>query len=184
MIQKEQNKTFSKKEKKKNLHKELKEYQEKYLRLLADLENSRKRMQKEKSETIRFAIENTICDFLPALDNFENALKLSEKAPEEIQKWATGFKMILSQFRDVLHSNGIVAYHSEGNLFDPHFHEAMELIETTEHPDGMILEEFAKGYKSGTRTLRASRVKVAKSPSSLAEETNKTDETKRGNNDE
>lgn len=177
----EEKTSSSKKEKKKDLQKELKEYQDKYLLLLADLENARKRMQKEKQETIRFAIENTICDFLPALDNFENALKFSEKSSEEIQKWAQGFQMILSQFRDILHNNGIVAYHSEGNLFDPHFHEAMEVVETTEHPEGLILEEFAKGYKSGTRTLRAARVKVAKSPLSLTEDTQKLDETKRGN---
>ncbi|MBN1914851.1 MAG: nucleotide exchange factor GrpE [Parachlamydiales bacterium] len=183
MSEEEKNESHSQKENKKALQQELKEYKEKYLRLLADAENSRKRLQKEKQETIRFAIENTISDFLPALDNFENALKFSEQASEEVQQWATGFTMILSQFRDVLHNNGIIPFYTKGNMFDPHEHEAMEIVETSEHPDGTILEEFAKGYKSGNRTLRAARVKVAKSPVS-PQENNQLDETKRGNNNE
>jgi len=141
------------------------DYKDKYLRMLADAENTRKRLQKEKYETLRFSIENTILDFLPILDNFENALKFSQNASEDVKNWAMGFQMILSQFRDLLHNNGIVAFHSEGNLFDPHFHEAMEIVETEEHPDGTILEEYAKGYKSEQRTIRPARVKVAKKPS-------------------
>lgn len=141
---------------------EAQDFKEKYLRLLADMENTRKRLQREKEETVRYAIENTISDFLPALENFENALKFSSKASEEVQRWASGFQMILMQFRDVLHNNGIIAYHSEANLFDPHFHEVMEIVETNEHPDGMILEEYTKGYKSASRTLRPAKVKIAK----------------------
>ena len=138
------------------------DYKDKYLRMLAETENTRKRIQKEKHETIRFAIENTICEFLPALDNFENALKFSNASSEEVKNWATGFQMILGQFRDVMHNHGIVAFHSEGNIFDPHFHEAMEIVETDREPDGTILEEYAKGYKSQKRTIRPARVKVAK----------------------
>ena len=147
------------------------EYKNKYLRALAEAENSRKRLQKEKHETIRFAIENTINDFLPIFDNFENALKFAQSSSDEIKNWATGFQMILSQFRDVLHDNGIVAFHSEGNIFDPHFHEAVEIVETNEYPDGTILEEYSKGYKSEKRTIRAAKVKVAKATLSEAEET-------------
>lgn len=139
-------------------------YKDKYLRTLAELENTRKRMQKEKLETLRFAIENTICDFLPILDNFENALKFSKEASEEVKNWANGFQMIHSQLKELLHSNGIVPFHSKGNIFDPNFHEAMEIIENHEHPDGMILEELSKGYKSSTRTVRPAKVKVSKKP--------------------
>lgn len=156
--------TKSKKIKKEKKQKEHIDYKDKYLRTLAELENSRKRIQKEKHETIRFAIENTIVEFLPAVDNFENALKFSKGASDEVQKWATGFQMIHSQLRDVLHNHGIVAFHSEGNQFDPHFHEAMEVVETEEHADGTILEEYAKGYKSENRIIRPAKVKVAKKP--------------------
>ncbi|MBI5346057.1 MAG: nucleotide exchange factor GrpE [Chlamydiae bacterium] len=146
------------------LQKELKETQDKYLRTLAELENMRKRLQKEKQEMIGFAIENTICEFLPLLDNFENALKFAQIASNEVKGWASGFQMLLTQFRDVIHNHGIVAFHSEGNLFDPAFHEAMEVVESNDHPDCSIIEEFAKGYKSANRTIRPAKVKVCKKP--------------------
>ncbi len=60
--------------------------------------------------------------------------------------------MILSQFKEVLHNHGIVSFHSEGNTFDPELHEAVEIVETTDYPDGTILHEFTKGYKSASRT--------------------------------
>lgn len=138
------------------------DYQEKYLRCLADLENTRKRMQKEKQQTVHFAIENSIGEFIPLIDNFENALNFAKNASDEVKNWAAGFQMILSQFRDILHNHGIVAYHSEGNLFDPHNHEAVEIVETNEYPEGTIIEEFAKGYKSKSRVIRPAQVKVAK----------------------
>ncbi len=140
------------------------DYKDKYIRTLAEMENLRKRLQKEKLETISYVVENTISEFLPVLDNFENALKFASSSSEEIKKWASGFQMIITQFRDVLYSHGIVAFHSEGNHFDPHFHEAMEIVETNEHSDGTILEEFSKGYKSENRVIRPAKVKVAKKP--------------------
>ena len=144
------------------LQEELQEYKNKYLRVLAELENTRKRMQKEKQDTVRFGIENAIAEFLPVIDNFENALKFADHSSEELKNWASGFQMILSQFKDVLHNHGIVAFHSEGNLFDPHHHEAVEIVHSDEHPDGSILQEFSKGYKSATRTIRPAHVKVSK----------------------
>jgi molecular chaperone GrpE len=139
-------------------------WKDKYLRTLAEQENMRKRMQKEKQEMISFGIENAISEFLPAIDNLENALRFGMSAEGVVKNWAIGFEMILSQFKEVLYNHGIVSFHSEGNLFDPTYHEAVEIVETTEHPDGMIMHEFTKGYKSATRTLRAARVKVAKHP--------------------
>lgn len=156
---------MSHKEKKNKIHKlqeELKETQNKYLRLLAELENTRKRMQKEKSEALTFAIENTIAEFLPPIDNFENALNFAKESSEEVKNWAMGFQMILSQLKDVLHNHGIVAFHSIGNIFDPHYHETLEIIETNDHPEGSIIEEFAKGYKSTNRIIRPAKVKVTK----------------------
>jgi molecular chaperone GrpE len=162
---------------------ELKECQNKYLRLLADQENTRRRLYKEKQDTVKFAIENTVTEFFPILDNFENALNFAQNSSKEVQQWASGFQMILSQFRDVLHNHGIVAFHSTGNIFDPHYHEAMEIVETHDHPDGTILDEFAKGYKSGNRTIRPARVKVAKTPQEeLTEETKKDAEKADKNN--
>lgn len=143
-------------------------WKDKYLRALAEQENMRKRIQKEKQEMVSFGIENSIAEFLPAIDNFENALRFAESAAGEVKNWAIGFEMILSQFKEVLYNHGIVSFHSEGNTFDPQVHEAVEIVETTEHPDGTIMHEFTKGYKSATRTIRPARVKVAKHPQTIA----------------
>lgn len=142
-------------------------WKEKYLRALAEQENMRKRIQKEKHEMVSFGIENAISEFLGAIDNFENALRFAENGSKEVKNWAIGFEMILSQFKEVLHNHGIVSFHSEGNTFDPQFHEAVEIVETTEHPDGTIMHEFTKGYKSSARTIRPARVKVAKLPQAV-----------------
>lgn len=153
---------MSQKEKTQKLEEELEEMQNKYLRTLAELENTRKRMQKEKSESLTFAIENTIAEFLPLIDNFENALNFASESSEEVKNWALGFQMILTQFKDVLHNHGVVAYHCLGNIYDPHYHEAMEIYETNDHPDGSIIEEFAKGYKSVNRVIRPAKVKITR----------------------
>jgi len=139
-------------------------FKDKYFRLLAETENMRKRMQKEKQEMIRFGIENAIAEFLPTIDNFENALRFADQASGEIKSWAIGFQMILSQFKEVLHNHGITAFHSEGNSFDPAYHEAVEIVETEEYTEGVVLQEFTKGYKSPSRVIRPARVKVAKRP--------------------
>jgi molecular chaperone GrpE len=143
------------------------DWKDKYLRAIAEMENMRKRMQKERHEVARFGIENAVGEFLPAIDNFENALRFAEAASGEIKSWAMGFEMILAQFKEVLHNYGIVSFHSEGNTFNPQYHEAVEIVETTDAPDGTILHEFTKGYKSASRTIRPARVKVAKHPQKI-----------------
>ncbi|NGX34211.1 MAG: Protein GrpE [Candidatus Anoxychlamydiales bacterium] len=155
---------MSKKDKNQKPLEEIRELQNKYLHTLAELENTRKRMQKEKTESLSFAIENTISEFLPLIDNFENALNLANDSSEEVKNWAMGFQMILSQLKDVLHNHGIVPYHSVGNNFDPHLHDAVEILETNDHEPGSVIEEFAKGYKSTSRVIRPARVKVTKKP--------------------
>jgi len=163
---------------------ELKECKDKYLRLLAEQENLRKRLQKENQEIVRYAIENTISDVIPIIDNFENALNFAKESTPEVKQWAAGFQMLLGQFKDVLHNNGIVAYHSVGNHFDPHYHEAVEIVETFDHPDNTILEEFAKGYKSQNRTIRPARVKVAKHPPKSTDEVSKDQPINQENKEE
>ncbi len=140
------------------------DYKEKYLRLLAEIDNTRKRMQKEKQEMTRFAIENVISELLVPIDNLENALQFADKMSEDVRNWAQGFHMILNQFKDVLENNGVAAFESEGTAFNPDLHEAIESEETAEKPEGTILKEYIKGYRSGDRTVRPARVKVAAAP--------------------
>lgn len=137
-------------------------WKDKYLHAIAEMENMRKRMQKERYEMSKFGIEGAIGEFLPAMDNFENALGFSEQGSVEVKNWAKGFEMILSQFKEVLNNHGIHTFHSEGTFFDPLMHEAVEIVEAEDGPDGMIIHEFAKGYKSSARTIRPARVKVTK----------------------
>jgi molecular chaperone GrpE len=141
---------------------ELKECKDKYLRLLAEMENTRKRMQKERQEMTKFAVENVIAEILTPMDNLENALKFTENMSEETQLWAKGFQMILSQFKDVLSNHGVVPFESVGTAFDPHKHQAIEIEETESQPEGTVLQEFVRGYRSQERTVRPARVKIAK----------------------
>jgi len=138
------------------------DYKDKYLRLLAEMENTRKRMQKEKLETMRFAIDNVLAEIIIPMDSLGNALKAASQMSGEVQSWVMGFEMILSQFKDVLQQNGVVSFVSEGHLFDPHLHEAVETEESEDAPEGTILKEFVKGYRCGDRVIRPARVKVAK----------------------
>ena len=146
------------------LEQELKDCKDKYLRLLAESENTRKRMQKEKLDTIKFALDNVLSEIITPLDNFENALAATKTASDETKNWAKGFQMILSQFKDILAQNGVTPFKSEGTDFDPHMHEAVETEETEDHPEGTVVREFVRGYKSGDRVLRPARVKVAMPP--------------------
>lgn len=147
-----------------SLQQELKECQEKYLRMLAEAENTRKRIQKERQEMTQYAIENLLAEFLHPIDSFEKALQFAESMSPEVKNWAVGFEMLLNQFKNVLNQHGVQEYHSVGKPFDPHLHEAVEMVPTTEYPPGIVVEEFVRGYKVGDRPIRVSRVKVAKAP--------------------
>lgn len=146
------------------LREEIQECNEKYLRLLAESENSRKRMQKERQQLTQYAIENVLVEFLHPLDNFSQALAFAESMSEEVSNWAQGFEMISQQFKQVLASHGVSEFSSLHQVFNPHLHEAIEMVETEEHPAGCVVEELLKGYKMGDRTIRPARVKVAKAP--------------------
>ncbi len=158
------------------LRKESAEYKDKYFRAIAEAENSRKRMSREQSERMQHAIADMLQDFLQPLDQLENALAFAEQGSPEVANWAHGFQMILGQFREILSSRGISPFQSKGERFDPHHHEAIEMVETEEHPEGTILEELVKGYRMGERTLRPAQVKVAKAPAKLEENNGEEDE--------
>lgn len=148
------------------LKKELKEKNDKYLMALAESENSRKRMQKERQELMQYAVENAIVDFLNPMESMEKALGFAQNMSEEVKNWAIGFEMILNQFKQVLEEKGIIEYSSVGQQFDPFLHEAVEMEETDAYPEGTIIEELSKGYKINDRPIRVARVKVAKALSS------------------
>ncbi|MBS0623170.1 MAG: nucleotide exchange factor GrpE [Verrucomicrobia bacterium] len=147
-----------------SLQVQLNECQDKYLRLLAESENVRKRLLKERQELMQYAVENLLSEFLHPIDNFENALKFATRASDEVRNWAAGFQMIAAQFKQVLSNHGLEEFSSIGQQFDPLFHEAVEMVETTDHSPGTVIEQSVSGYKKGERTVRVARVKVAKAP--------------------
>lgn len=158
------------------LQQELEEYKDKYLRQLAETENMRKRLTKEKQEMIRFGIDNVIAELLAPLDSLENALKCADSASPEVKNWAIGFTMILEQFKEMLASHNVKAFISIGEKFDPFLHEAVEAEEREDCKEGIILQEFIKGYRCGDRIIRPARVKVAKAPSLKQEQADESKE--------
>lgn len=146
------------------LRQEAAEFKNKYLHALADSENARKRLQRDREEMVLYSLKSLILDFLDPIDHMENALKYTEEASPEVKHWAAGFKMILAQFKEVLSNNGVKPMNAIGKPFDPHLHEAVEMIETKDSIPGVVVEESSRGYLMGEKTLRPARVKVSKAP--------------------
>lgn len=140
------------------------QYKDKYFRLLAEMENLRKRMSKEGGDNTKHAVGNVIAEFLHPIDNLESALNYADKMSDEVKNWAIGFKMILNQFQETLGNYGVKPIDTQGQHFDPHLHDAIEMRETSEFEPGAIVEECRKGYVMGERTIRPARVVVAKTP--------------------
>lgn len=152
---------------------EIQASQDKYLRLLAESENARKRLQKERGDLQQYAKENLICDFLTPIDQFENALGFKEGVSDEVKNWMVGFEMILTQFKDVLAQNDIRPIESMGKTFDPHYHEALEVEVSADHPENTIIKEYVRGYCMGSRVIRPAKVKVTKKTEAPKEEASK-----------
>ena len=138
------------------------EYKDKYLRALADGENSRKRLEKDRKEYLEFAVQDLVGELLPVLDNFERALAASPGSDKD--PYRQGIDMIYKQLKEALGKEGLRQIAAKGEVFDPFLHEAVAEEETAAHPDGTILEELQKGYLLKGRLLRPAAVKVARSP--------------------
>jgi molecular chaperone GrpE len=147
-----------------SLQAEVQEYKDKYLRALAEAENTRKRLAREKIESQSYAVQNIVVDLLQPIDHFEKALHHAEEAKGDITTWAKGFEMILDQLRQVLSDHGVSSYESLNLPFDPHLHEAVETEERPDVPEGTVVFEFQKGYRLGGRPIRPARVRVARRP--------------------
>jgi molecular chaperone GrpE len=129
------------------------------LRKQAELENLRKRMQREKEEFLEHASADLIRDLLPSLDGFERALKHRDTGvPNEFYK---GLELIYSGLLGVLKRHGLEPIEAVGQMFDPHLHQAVETVADEQRRDQEIVEELLRGYKLKHRLLRPSVVKVA-----------------------
>ncbi|MDD6135191.1 MAG: nucleotide exchange factor GrpE [Selenomonadaceae bacterium] len=136
---------------------DLKEKEERVLRLQADFENFRRRTAKEKEELSAVVTQGILKDMLPLLDNFERAMAAEAKDGEAFQK---GVEMIFTQFGEVLKKNGLEKIETEGQKFDPNFHQAVMRVQNEELEDDDIAQELQKGYMVKGRVIRPSMVQV------------------------
>lgn len=127
-------------------------------RLQAEFENARKRAAKEQQDFREYAQTDAIKALLPILDSFERALQL----PSQAEEFRSGIELIYKQLQDALTKLGVRPIPAKGEPFDPHLHQAIEMVETSEVPDHHVIEELQRGYKFKDRLLRPSMVKVAK----------------------
>ncbi len=129
-------------------------------RAQAEFENARRRASKEQQEFRDYAAVDVIKSLLPVIDSFERALRAKSDASE----FRGGIELIYKQLQDALAKLGVRPVPAVGEPFDPHFHEAIEMVETTDAADHEVLEELQRGYKFKDRLLRPAMVKVAKNP--------------------
>jgi len=129
-------------------------------RAQAEFDNARKRAIKEQQEFRDYAVADAVKSLLPAMDSLERALQVKSDAAE----LRAGVELIYKQLLAALARLSVNPIVSKGEVFDPRFHEAIEMVETTSAPDHQVLEELQRGYKFKDRLLRPAMVKVAKNP--------------------
>jgi molecular chaperone GrpE len=138
------------------------EYWDKMLRMQADLENNRKRTEKDRQDFIRFANEGIIVELLNILDDLERAVSLAESKQEDLPVFLKGVEMILAHLYDMLKNYGVKPIEAQGKIFDPNFHEALMQVDDDARPEHTIVEELQKGYLMNDRVIRTAKVKVSK----------------------
>ena len=132
--------------------KELAELNDKYLRILAEYDNYRRRTAKEKEETTSYAFSVAALGFLPLADNFERAVSFS---PDD-----ENITVLHKQLIDILDKMNIKAFESDGKEFDPNLHNAVMHEDDPEQPENTVVQTFVKGYMIGDKVLRHAMVKV------------------------
>jgi molecular chaperone GrpE len=140
----------------------LKEAHERMLRAAADLENYKKRAQREKEELQKFGNEKLLRDLLPVLDNLDRALAAAPAGDPLV----AGVTMVRSTFEQVLARNGVKAFSAVGQPFDPSLHEALMQVPTADQPPGTVVVEHARGFTLNDRLVRPALVGVSVAPDS------------------
>ena len=143
---------------------ELQKQKNEYLRAYADLENAKKRIEKEKANAVAFANEAFARDLLTVLDTFENAIASIEKVEdnsETVEKIKEGMVLTYEQLLSILKKHGVEEVACEGE-FDPNLHQVVMQVDSDEHKEGEIVQVLQKGYKLKDRLLRAAMVSSCK----------------------
>jgi molecular chaperone GrpE len=141
--------------------KQVKELEDRLLRLAAEFDNYRKRTAKEFAHLVKNANERLIFELLNTLDNFQRALD-SAKTSNDYENFHKGVELIYTHMKDILTKEGLKEIEALGKPFDPNFHEAVTQADSDEYKEGIVMEEISKGYLLNDRLLRASKVVVSK----------------------
>ena len=156
-----------------NLEKEIEILKEEKIRLLAEMENLRKRFEREKVETIKFGSINLARDILSPGDNLERALDAlpeDENHSESIKNLIDGLKMVLKEYKSTLEKHGVKKIETLNQKFDHNFHQAMMEVENNDVEEGTVVQEVQSGYTMHDRLLRAAMVGVSKKSVAKTEE--------------
>ena len=148
-----------------SLENEIEILKEERIRLLAEMENLRKRFEREKVETIKFGSINLARDILSPGDNLERALDAlpeDENHPESIKNLIDGLKMVLKEYKSTLEKHGVKKIETLNQKFDHNFHQAMMEVENNDVEEGTVVQEVQSGYTMHDRLLRAAMVGVSK----------------------
>ena len=147
-----------------SLEEQVAEWRERAIRSAADLENFRKRMEREKGEARRYANQSLLEELLPVLDNFHMGLDAASADAESMI--FRGMEMVKKQLDDFLSGQGVEEVSAEGKMFDPAVHEAVSQEDCEASPEGSVLRVIRRGFQMGERLLRPANVVVSRTPQS------------------
>ncbi|HOE26621.1 MAG: nucleotide exchange factor GrpE [Candidatus Aureabacteria bacterium] len=146
------------------------EYHDRMLRIAADLENYKKRAERDRLDLLKYGQEELMAELLGVIDNLERALAAAQ-TPADAKGLIDGVALIRRQFLSALGKFGLQPIEALGKPFNPEFHEAVAQVETDGHPEGTVVDETLRGYTLNGRLLRPSVVGVAAPPKGTGEET-------------
>lgn len=142
--------------------KEAAENYDKYVRVVAELENVKKRLTREKMDTLKYGNEKLLRDILPFVDSINRALSQAETGKGDVESFREGLKMIEEQLTSCLKKHGVEQIECASKAFDPNVHEALYQVESDKHEHNEVVDELEKGYLLSGRLLRPAKVSVCK----------------------
>ncbi len=154
------------------LQQEVQDLKDEMLRMRADTENIRKRLQREKQDSVQFANEKLIKQLLPIFDNLERALAAPDTSVENLKE---GVKMTADQLIALFKKENVEPIEAVGEPFDPSVHEVLTQIESNDHDENTVIEEYSKGYRLNGRVLLPARVVTSKKPADKKAENKDSD---------
>ena len=151
------------------------DYYDQLLRLKADFENYRKRVDREKPELIAYGRNQVLCGLLPLYDTLLNARKAFEKLPQTddgaVGELRKGLEMVYGELEKLLSAEGIQCMDCVGKPLDPMCHEVMGVVENDAAEEGMVHDELQRGFMAGSKVLRPARVRITRKKTPAAQET-------------